>query len=475
MNENLKGIAMKNRGICFFMMCCMCFVACNQSEDIEVLNPTPAIEDSNGRDMEFTVEQLKLPMKKGACFTLREIGQEGNYIQNMEKVIKLNVGWNYCWGVGIAPNQPSYVEFVPMSWGGFDPKEFLKRALPEVNSGNYKRFLAFNEPDGKEQANMSIEKALQLWPVLESLKIPLGSPAVVDAENGVWMADFMAEVERLGYRVDYLCVHNYGGGGAEAFKTKLTNIYEKFKRPILITEFAVADWNATSVEKNKHSKQKVLGFMKEILPWLEETEFIYGYSWFSFYDTDPVGCTSALFKADGTLTELGQFYADFPKEQEPTGENLVLNPGFEEMGSNWVGKTNVNYDNKVNNPVLAENIISENVTLRFSAATAWADVSQSVKVEKGKSYKFGFTGRIQNTPGPENTPSTNRSFKMVVRNPSVTSQVYASSELVKTSKNTEVFGTFTVDDSYPDEVQINISKANGIAYADDVYLVEIMK
>ena len=34
-----------------------------------------------------------------------------------------------------------------------------------------------------------------MWPLLESLKIPLGSPAVVDAENGEWLEQFMAEVE----------------------------------------------------------------------------------------------------------------------------------------------------------------------------------------------------------------------------------------------------------------------------------------
>ena len=38
--------------------------------------------------------------------------------------------------------------------------------------------LGFNEPDLAEQANMTVEKALELWPRLEATGMRLGSPAV---------------------------------------------------------------------------------------------------------------------------------------------------------------------------------------------------------------------------------------------------------------------------------------------------------
>ena len=64
--------------------------ACNESTEIEVLAPTPTTGDEGGSNVEFTPEQLKLPYKKGACFTLRD----NNYVQNMLRVATLRVGWN---------------------------------------------------------------------------------------------------------------------------------------------------------------------------------------------------------------------------------------------------------------------------------------------------------------------------------------------------------------------------------------------
>ena len=475
MVREIKNTFMKKIVYILLFACSLFCFACNESTDIDVLMPTLEVESDGGSDIEFTPEELKLAMKKGACFTLRDT----NYVKNMARVEALKVGWNYSWGSEIVSNQLASVEFLPMSWGRFIPEELLLKVLPHVNSGRYKRFLGFNEPDGKEQANMTVEKALELWPTLQSLKIPLGSPAVVDAENGEWIEQFMAEAEQRGYRVDYLCVHNYGGGNATEFKRKLTAIYEKYNLPILITEFAVADWNAATPEGNRHSDEKVLSFMKEILPWLEETEFIYGYAWFSFGRTIAVGCSSALFNNDNTMTELGKFYANFPNDEpvdpDPPIEetNLLLNPGFEESGANWVGKTNVNYDNKVNNPAIAGNVISGDVSLRFSGVKAFADISQTVAVEKGKTYRFGFTGRIQDKVGPEGTISTNRSFKMVVRKDK--ENVYAESEAITGSMNVTVSGEITIGDNHSDNLQVYIAKMNGIASVDDVFFVEVVK
>ena len=104
----------------------------------------------------------------------------------------------------------------------------------------------------------------------------------------------MTRAEKLGYRIDFVCVHDYGGG-VEAFKNKLTSIHNKFKKPILVTEFAVADWKAGQHGGNKHPVSKVKAFMEQVLPWMEETEWILGYCWFPFGEQSLAGCTSALF------------------------------------------------------------------------------------------------------------------------------------------------------------------------------------
>ena len=458
--------------------------ACNEGEPIPVLEPTPTYESGSGSDIVFTEEQLRLPTKKGACFTLREPGQSGSYTENMARVQALNVGWNYSWGYGIAPNQPETIEFIPMAWGGFDPDTFLSNVLPDVNSGKYKRFLGFNEPDGEKQANMTVEKAIQLWPTLERLGIPLGSPAVVDAENGEWLEDFMAEVDRLGYRVDYICVHNYPGTSVENFKNKMTNIHNKYNRPIIVTEFAPADWTATTPAQNKHSEAAVLNFMKGVLSWMEETDFIYGYSWFSFSKTSAAGCSSALFNEDGSLTTLGEYYANFtPGSTDPDpdpepdpdpdtgyGENLIKNGDFESATpfEFWDKSTSAQ-----NLAIEAVNVIADSKSMRMTGVSAWADNSQTIDVEPGKTYEFGMTGRILDAAGASGGASTNRSLGLAIRKVGDAKTVYASTTPITVGVDTPVTGTITIPEDVT-QVQLYISKANGIGYVDEVYFKEIL-
>jgi hypothetical protein len=49
--------------------------------------------------------------------------------------------------------------------------------------------------------------------------------------------------------------------------------------------------------------------MREILPRLDELDFVERYAWFSLGEDDKALGPSALFKEDGSLTALGQFYA----------------------------------------------------------------------------------------------------------------------------------------------------------------------
>lgn len=84
--------------------------------------------------------------------------------------------------------------------------------------------------------------------------------------------------------------------------------YNLYQKPLIITEFAAADWGAISIDDNMYTSAEVLKFAKEIIPWLEETDWILGYSWFSFDWDSPQGWISALFDSNDTLTPLGQFY-----------------------------------------------------------------------------------------------------------------------------------------------------------------------
>lgn len=243
-----------------------------------------------------------LSQKKGACFTTKSESWSA-------KVSALKVYWHYSWGAD-APEEPDTVRFVPMIWSKWSLDKNLLKVDSLAKAGKVKHLLGFNEPDGKEQANLTVEESLSYWPKLMALNIPLGSPACVHADND-WMKEFMAKAEEKGYRVDFICVHWYGGANAQSLIDHLKSIHDLYKRPIWITEFAPADWSATSPATSKITKEKALAFMQQILPALEKTDYVERYSWFSADPANAALGNSALFDSAGKLTVLGEFYSRF--------------------------------------------------------------------------------------------------------------------------------------------------------------------
>jgi len=242
--------------------------------------------------------------KKGAAFTTK--GTQWSY-----KVSDLKAHWHYSWGSTLSEYEPVNVDFVPMQWGKWGPSEEKLAELAALKEeGKIRYLLGFNEPDGAEQANMTVQEAIDKWPVLESVGLPLGSPGCVNP-TGDWMKEFMQKADELGLRVDFVCVHWYGGTNATAFINRIEEVYNLYDKPIWITEFAPADWNATTPEENKHSPEDVLSFMETVLPQLEDLSYVDRYAWFPFNQERAQGTSSALFDPQGNLTELGTFYSNF--------------------------------------------------------------------------------------------------------------------------------------------------------------------
>lgn len=107
-------------------------------------------------------------------------------------------------------------------------------------------------------------------------------------------------------KVDYIAVHWYGGIYASSFKTRMQDIYNKYQKPIWITEFACQTYSSSVATPNKFTQAEVSGFLDSVIPWLQSTSFIYRYAWH-----DSTFGTSALWNTDGTLTETGAKYASF--------------------------------------------------------------------------------------------------------------------------------------------------------------------
>jgi len=294
--------------------------------------PSKAHQNNNSNNNNMKVKESPLPGKKGVAVILK--GDKAK--TNIPKLKSLNTYWHYGWNVECGHDDPTVEsKFVPQVWGGAKNDEMMwerleQKILPEIEAGNCDLVLAFNEPDKKEQSNMTVERCIHYWPLLEKLGVPLCSPSCANplgcnqneecnqGVHGHWMKEFMHEIEEKGYRCDYLGVHWYGGANFDCFKKRMREIYDAYggKYPLMITEFAVADWTVMkkSCEDNKFSQQQVLDFMKKALPWLEQQDWIVGYAWFPFNIDTPQGTCSALFTKQGKLTALGRYYSSVTTE-----------------------------------------------------------------------------------------------------------------------------------------------------------------
>jgi len=284
------------------------------------------------RMCEITTSNLTglLKGKKGVCMALKEEGHKSSHVKNLPKIKCLYPYWFYNWGTkindcvekqqceegtaipAIEGSDSPFIDFLPMIWGC---NKHFELHQEEVTEQSPCMVLAFNEPDNKPQSNLSVERVIEVWPELEESCQDVTVLVSPSAGNSLcpWFESFMEQANEMNLRVDAIGVHHYGGPNPDGFKLKLKLIHEKFHLPLLITEMAVADWNAKNKTPadNKHTPEKVLRFMKEVLPWMEEQDWILGYAWFPFDIGRPVGTSSALFDEDDKLTALGEYYSSF--------------------------------------------------------------------------------------------------------------------------------------------------------------------
>lgn len=233
-----------------------------------------------------------------------------------QRVKALNVSWYYTWKPYPIKNLND-IEFVPMVWGG-------KRAVSEIkniknNYGKVKYLLFLNEPDQPDQANMNIEESIELLKEVQNLAEEISSPACAGGINK-WCQEFLEVVKKNNLKITFLAVHFYLPPDSKTFLEKIDQIYKKYKMPIWITEFAVADWEAKKFGKNnRYSEQEVLKFMQEVLPELEKRDYVVRYAWFgagkNCQKKEQIR-TSCLFDEKEKLTLIGLFYSKFKSEKK---------------------------------------------------------------------------------------------------------------------------------------------------------------
>jgi hypothetical protein len=246
------------------------------------------------------------PGKKGADFSTNMTYGTWN-----GDIVNLKAFWYYTWGTPQPAPSPQNCEFVPMFWGQSNVNAANIAAVQQLKAqGQAKYVLGFNEPDQSGQSNMTVSQALALWPQLETIGLPLGSPAT-SWPTIQWFSDFMDSVAVEHLRVDFICVHMYVGTDDASFVQTLQQVYNQYHLPIWITEFATADWNAAAPSANQYTAAEALGFMQRLLPQLDSLPYVQRYSWFSGDPTSAALWPSALIGSNGQLTTMGSWYAGY--------------------------------------------------------------------------------------------------------------------------------------------------------------------
>ncbi|OHV38958.1 RNA polymerase [Parafrankia colletiae] len=235
-------------------------------------NPTPG--PSTGTSTGTT------PPRPPAAVTAKKGAAVWTYGAAVPALVDSGASWFYDWGPKPDNDIPPGVRFVPMIWG---PGAVTPATLNQVK-GYGDTLLTFNEPDLGGQADMSVERALELWPQLQATGMRLSSPAVAwgAADAGGWLDRFMTGAAQRGYRVDFITLHWYGSDFDPARATGhlrdyVQKTYERYHLPIWLTEYALMDF---AKSPRAPSTEQQAEFIRQSTAMLESLPYVERYSWF---------------------------------------------------------------------------------------------------------------------------------------------------------------------------------------------------
>lgn len=231
--------------------------------------------------------------KLGACWP----DGDAPYLKNLKGINKM-----YTWSE-TCPDNAADLGFtcLPQLWGWRNVDAFQKAA----ENANPPLFLTFNEPQEAGQSNMDVSSGVKLWKqALKPLRDQghkLCSPATSSNPDGLdWVNNFVKECPECEF--DYVCVHWYDTT-LQKFQDYVNLWHDTFKKPILVTEFALQNFNGGGWQPNADD---VRSFYEGAIPWLNEQSFVLAYFPFGLM-APPTGINpnDDLLNKDGSLTELG--------------------------------------------------------------------------------------------------------------------------------------------------------------------------
>ncbi len=203
--------------------------------------------------------------------------------------------WFYTWSPRTRPSKA--IEFVPMIKGEWS----LKQAGAIRSMEGISHLLGFNEPERAKQGNVSVPRALELWPRLSELaaekQLRLGAPAPSSDQAGMaWLERFMEGAKRGKLKVDFVAVHWYRSRDPGEFEGFIKGLDRAYRLPIWVTEF-----NGWSGPEDEHYR-----FLRKSLEFLEKSRVVERYAYFNPGRNN----AASLLGRDGSPNRLGELYRD---------------------------------------------------------------------------------------------------------------------------------------------------------------------
>lgn len=315
------------------------------------------------------------------------VSKKGLAYANVNEVENLNASWYYNWGTAPTSGVNTSLEYVPMIWGAGNEASKLN----SIKNSGFDVILGYNEPERKDESNVFIDKAVSNAVYFANSDMRVGSPAVEHLssilETNSWFDQYMKKVNQDD--IDFIAVHEYlynvctctdaenAKKVAKEFLLNLQKVYDKYHKPIWITELGIANWDEYWHHYSyncEEGKREVYEFMTYIMDGfddmkgLNDLDFVERYAWFPFDMSSEQAGASSLFvtKSDynnnsslnlGELNDLGKLYRDCGNPlgytEVPNIENATIT--FEKVeytGSQLKPKATVKFNRKT----LIENI-----------------------------------------------------------------------------------------------------------------------
>lgn len=254
---------------------------------------------------------FSLPLNAMAFSEKRGLSENEFNDPGQIEVLAPGVNWYYNWGN--AENKgvdgQDMMEYVPMCWNGSYNANTIRDYCK--NHPETKYLLGFNEPNFRDQANMTPKAAAAAWPKVQQLAKEFDLKIVAPAMNyspdapyytpESWMDEF---VELVGLDAfDYVAIHSYGGAGLISYLADF--FYKRYGKPVWVTEFCLWQGN--------HTPEEQISDMMASVEWMEKSDCVFRYGWFKAvgYSTANAGPNYGLLVKKGAnweLSEQGKVY-----------------------------------------------------------------------------------------------------------------------------------------------------------------------